>query len=84
MSFEIHIFKKHKHWETYFNVKQSFLIGKKVRRSRLFDTPWRNIVFGVFLGKVENLLGANEYIYILDTQDTLNLCQRYGEIPDGL
>ena len=60
------------------------LIGKKVRRSRLFDTTWRNIVFGFFLGKVANLLGANEYIYILDTQDTLNLCQRYGEIRDGL
>ena len=60
------------------------MIRKKVGRSRLIDTIWRNIVFGVFLGKVGNLLGANGHIYILDTQDTLNLCQRYGEIRDGL
>ena len=59
-------------------------IGKKVRRSRLFDTTWRNIVFGFFLRKVGDLLGANEHIYILDTQDTLNLVQRYGEIRDEL
>ena len=26
MLFEIYIFKKHKHWETYFNMEQSFLI----------------------------------------------------------
>ena len=53
------------------------MIRKKVGRSRLIDTIWRNIVFGVFLGKVENLLGANEYIYILGvTQSwmTLEFC----------
>ena len=61
-----------------------WLIGKKVRRSQLFDTTWRNIVFGFFFGKVGDLFRANEHIYILDTQDTLNLCQRYGEIRDGL
>ena len=63
---------------------ESCMIGKKVRRSRLFDTTWRNIVFGVFLGKVVDLLGANGHIYILDTQDTLNPCQHYGEIRDVL
>ena len=26
MLFEIYIFKKHEHWETYFNMEQSFLI----------------------------------------------------------
>ena len=38
------------------------------------------MVSDVFLGYVVNGLGVNEHIHVLNTQDTLNIALRHGEI----
>ena len=51
---------------------------KNQTKSDFLTQPW-DVSFPFAYEEVENLLGANEYIYILHTQDTLNLNLHSGE-----